>query len=204
MEKIRDYEPVKVDSLVRQMYFAGFQATHLARGVEIIREMNRMGEKTVLLITGPPDPHQKGKEYFGSLKELIKEESLNDKIIFLSEFKNKGNIFEVGFNLLRSLYCISDFLLITSYQEGFGIPILEGGVFKLPVFCTNIETLKEVGGEEVFYFSIHEKPERIAGKIIKVLKSSPSISLSHRVLREYDWERVLDKHLLPLINTMLV
>ena len=49
MEKIRDYKPANVDDLVSQMYFAGFQATHLARGVEIIREMKR--ERATVFLT---------------------------------------------------------------------------------------------------------------------------------------------------------
>jgi len=49
MEKIRDYKPANVDDLVSQMYFAGFQATHLARGVGIIREMKR--ERATVFLT---------------------------------------------------------------------------------------------------------------------------------------------------------
>lgn len=41
MEKIRDYdiEGVRLGKLIEQMRFAGFQATHLAEGAEIIRKM---------------------------------------------------------------------------------------------------------------------------------------------------------------------
>ncbi|MEE9323397.1 MAG: deoxyhypusine synthase [Candidatus Aenigmarchaeota archaeon] len=51
MGKVKDFEMKKgmsVEGLVRQMDSAGFQAAHLARGAEIIREMKR-GKATVLL-----------------------------------------------------------------------------------------------------------------------------------------------------------
>jgi deoxyhypusine synthase len=50
MERVRDYDikDVRLGKLIEQMRFAGFQATHLAQGVEIIRQM-RKAKATVFL-----------------------------------------------------------------------------------------------------------------------------------------------------------
>jgi len=50
MDKIRDYDlkGVHLDKLVEQMKFAGFQATQLAQGAEIIRRMKK--EKTTVFL----------------------------------------------------------------------------------------------------------------------------------------------------------
>jgi deoxyhypusine synthase len=51
MDRVRDYDikGVKIEKLTRHMRFAGFQATHLAQGIEIIREMKR--KKATLFLT---------------------------------------------------------------------------------------------------------------------------------------------------------
>lgn len=53
MEKIRDYslEGTKFGKLIEQMGSVGFQATHLARGVEIIRSMKKENAKIFLTFT---------------------------------------------------------------------------------------------------------------------------------------------------------
>ncbi len=169
--------------------------------IDILGEMNHLEEdKTALIITGPPDPHREGREYLRILKERAEEKGVSGEIIFLCDYpEREGDFFRVSFPLLRSLYLLSDFILITSYQEGFGIPVLEGGIFRLPVFASDISTLKEVGGEEVYYFSLEDSPSKIARDIKKVLQTTPSLSLFNRVKRESDWESILEKHLLPLL-----
>jgi len=168
--------------------------------IKIIAEMKRQGTDSILIITGPPDAHREGEEYFYCLKNLVEEKKVEDRIVFLAKYPSGDGYFKVGFNLLRSLYLISDFLLITSFQEGFGIPLLEGAIFKLPVFCSDIPPLREIGKEGVYFFSLKESPEKIAQRIIKILKTLKPLNLFHKVLRTYDWERVLKTHLIPLIR----
>lgn len=168
--------------------------------IKIIGEINKQDRKSALIITGPPDPHQEGQEYFNYLKNLAKESRVEDNTIFLAELPSTGGSFEVDFRLLKSLYLTSDFLLLPSFQEGFGIPVLEAGLFKTPVFCSNIPTLKEVGGEDVYFFSLDDSPEKIATMIIQTLEGLSPLKLFHRVLRNYDWAKVLDTYLLPILE----
>lgn len=51
MDKIKDYEleNIRFGRLIEQMRFAGFQATHLADGVEIVRKMRK--EKSTIFLT---------------------------------------------------------------------------------------------------------------------------------------------------------
>jgi glycosyltransferase involved in cell wall biosynthesis len=168
--------------------------------IKIIAEMNKQNKDSVLIITGPADPHQKGREYFHYLKNLAEENNVKNNIVFLAEFPNSSESFNVDFKLLRSLYLISDFLLIPSFQEGFGIPVLEGGLFKTPVFCSDIPTLKEVGSKDAYFFSLDDPPEEIAKTIIQTLEKLRPLNLFHRVFRTYDWETVLDTHLMLLLT----
>jgi glycosyltransferase involved in cell wall biosynthesis len=168
--------------------------------IKIIADMNRQGRKSALIITGPPDPHQEGQDYFNHLKNLIKENNVEDKIIFLTELPNPSGSFHVDFNLLKAFYLTSDFLILPSFQEGFGIPVLEAGLFRTPVFCSNIPTLREVGGEDAYFFSLDDSPEEIATMIIQTLEKLSPLKLFHRILRTYNWEKILDTYLLPFLK----
>jgi glycosyltransferase involved in cell wall biosynthesis len=44
-------------------------------------------------------------------------------------------------------------LVFPSLSEGFGIPIIEGAAFGLPVVCSDIEVFREVAGDDAFFFA---------------------------------------------------
>ncbi len=170
--------------------------------IRIIKELSKKGVKPKLIITGPPDPHlKKGKNYFALLKELVKKLGLKKEVIFLHNviepFTKKG--LKVGLKLLRDLYLLSDLLLITSYQEGFGIPLLEAGLLRRPIFTSEIAPLPEIGGEEVNYFNLKENPEKIAMRIIKFFKNDKSSLLFKKVITQYSWERIFKEKIEPLL-----
>ncbi len=170
--------------------------------IRIIAELKKMNFNVALIITGPPDPHRKGGEYLKELKKLAENTGVGKDIIFLCEYKEGNGFFRVSFDLLRSLYLLSDFLLITSYQEGFGIPVLEGGIFRLPIFASNIPTLKEIGREDVIFFSLEDPPSLIANKIQSTLKSYQFLRLFHRVVRKYDWNLIFENYLMPILKNL--
>jgi len=170
--------------------------------IRIIKKLSKKGAKPKLIITGPPDPHlKKEKDYFALLKELVKKLSLKKEVIFLHNaidpFTKKR--LKVGLKLLRDLYLLSDLLLVTSYQEGFGIPLLEAGLLRRPIFTSNIAPLPEIGGKEVNYFNLKESPEKIARRIIKFFKNDKSSLLFKKVIAQYSWERIFKEKIEPLL-----
>jgi len=169
--------------------------------IQIIHALNKQGLKASLVLTGPYDPHRKGEEYFSQLKNLSRKLGIEDKVIFLCEVKDpKGKPLKVGLSLLRDLYLLSDCLLLTSYQEGFGIPLLEAGLCKIPILTSDIRPLPEIGGEEVVYFSIQEEPAKIAQRIKEYFRNYLTGRMFKKVVRKYRWESVLADNLEPLVR----
>ena len=174
---------------------------NIEMGIRIIREMNNLEKKVILLITAPSDPHQVDNEYRREIKDLISNLKLEDKILLLSEFTlPDGTPISLSFKNLKGLYAISDFLLLPSILEGFGIPILEAGISRLPVFCSDLPTLREVGGRNVYYFAYNDTPQKIAKRILETLENISISRLFRKVKREFEWEKILDSHLLPLLE----
>lgn len=58
-------------------------------------------------------------------------------------------------------------LIFPSLYEGFGIPLLEAFAAEIPVLCSNVTSLPEVGGDAVLYFDPF-KPREIADAIAKI------------------------------------
>lgn len=73
---------------------------------------------------------------------------------------------------INILYGKATALVSASIAEGFGLPIVEATLRKVPVVASDIPVFREVGGEGVFYFSI-ESPLHLANTIKEVLALSP-------------------------------
>ncbi|MFO3795811.1 MAG: glycosyltransferase family 4 protein, partial [Anaerolineales bacterium] len=103
-----------------------------------------------LLVTGPLGAHNPANiEYFARLKQLRGELGLERSAHFLAEITSEY----VPDAVIADFYRLADALFLPSYEEGFGIPILEAGLAGRPIFCSDIPPLRALGGKEVMYFS---------------------------------------------------
>ena len=71
---------------------------------------------------------------------------------------------------------------------------------RLPVFCTNIPVLREVGGGNANYFDPNNDPAKIAEMVLNALEKPGVASLRRKVIRDYLWEGVVRDKLLPLLT----
>lgn len=73
----------------------------------------------------------------------------------------------LAYDELPLLYNAASCLVFPSLFEGFGIPLVEAFATGLPVACSNITSLPEVGGDAAVYFD-PEQPQDMAEKINRV------------------------------------
>jgi len=99
---------------------------------------------------------QRIKQSIISLKEEIQ-----DNIIFAGEVTDEE---------LVVLYKNANAFVMPSFEEGFGIPILEAMALGCPVVSSNAGSLKEVGGEAALYFDPRDLGD-MGDKIEKLLTS---------------------------------
>ncbi len=69
---------------------------------------------------------------------------------------------------LRTLYRKARAVLVPSFAEGFGIPLLEAMATGTPVLSSNVASLPEVGGTAPFYFD-PRKPADIGSAVESVM-----------------------------------
>lgn len=170
--------------------------------IRIVAALKKQGQRPKLLLTGPPDPHNpQTAEYARELIQLCAQLNLDKDVLFVSQIlEAMGEKGQVGFGDLRSLYAIADLLLITSSQEGFGLPLLEAGALKLPIACSDIPPHQEVASEKALFFDLQDEPAQIASRIVAFLQEQPGHRMFKRVLGQYSWERIWEGYLEGLVG----
>jgi hypothetical protein len=60
--------------------------------------------------------------------------------------------------------------------------------------------LRELGGEDAYYFSPDAPAAEVAELIARTLQASPTWRLAGRVRSQYTWEQIYARHLAPLVT----
>ncbi len=178
---------------------------NIETSIRVVHALKGMGLDVVLLVTGPHDPHrEKDVEYHGMLRSLIRGLKVDKEVLILADYT-----FRSGERLLpdrittRDLYLIADALFFPSHQEGFGIPLLEAGMIKLPVVCSNIPPHREIGERDVCYFEPGDPPEAIARRMVDFLRGLRPHRLFRRTMRDYVWDNIYHSRLLPFLHSLV-
>ncbi|HKP53768.1 MAG TPA: glycosyltransferase [Chloroflexia bacterium] len=173
---------------------------NLGLALQITAAMRAGGGKPLLVITGPPGPHNpRSDEYFNELLRLRAALDLREEAVFLALEGAGGGPLHVSDDMVNELYWWSDALLVTSVQEGFGLPLLEAGLARLPIFCSSLPVLREVGAENAHYFNPRDNPTNIA-EMIRITLEEPGIAAMRRkVLTSYTWDAIFHERVLPLL-----
>jgi glycosyltransferase involved in cell wall biosynthesis len=93
-----------------------------------------------------------GGKYKQQVKDYIKQNRLEEKIIFLSENPSakSSQSFKSAIDF-PAIYQSAVCMIYPSHFEGFGIPVLEALCSGLPVITSNTSCLPEAGGNAAYY-----------------------------------------------------
>lgn len=165
--------------------------------LHILAELRNEFPKVMLLVTGPEGPHNPANAvYKKKLLDLRDKLNLQTAAHFLAEVTDDY----MPDAVIADFYRLADALLFPSREEGFGIPILEAAFSSMPVFCTNIAVLRELGGEDVSYFDPDADPRIIAGEIAARLRSEATSRLARRAKHNYAWDTIYASIIEPFIR----
>lgn len=96
----------------------------------------------LLIVGGVPD-YLGIDEYLSNIRFKVSSSGLDSKIKFLGPKTHKEVV-----SLLRG----ARLFVFPSLFEGFGLPVLEAMALGVPVACSNVHSMPEVGGDVVLYF----------------------------------------------------
>lgn len=164
--------------------------------VRALADLRRDFPKATLLVTGPEGPHNPANaEYKQQLIALRNELGLQGAAHFVAEHSSEF----LPDAVVADFFRLADALILPSREEGFGIPLIEAAFSHLPVFCADIPPLRELGADDVTYFSPDAAPAQVADAIANRLQHSPVYRFGARARRDYSWEGVYARHIAPLL-----
>ena len=162
-----------------------------------VAELRQHFPQAALVVTGPLGPHNLlNREYFETLLQLRARLGIEDSVHFLAELTDSFLPDEV----IADFYRIADALIFPSREEGFGIPLIEAAFSHLPVFCTDIPPLRELGLNDAHFFSPEEDPAVLAELIADHFRSSAPARLAMRTRSTFRWEAIYQQHIAPLLS----
>ncbi|HZW04636.1 MAG TPA: glycosyltransferase family 4 protein [Anaerolineaceae bacterium] len=154
-----------------------------------------------LVITGPPGPHNPANAaYLASLQALRADLQMEGAVHFLYELGEGGEPLLLSDQEVAELYRLADLLLFPSRMEGFGIPVLEAGLARLPVFAADIPPVRESAADLAVRFDPEGDPETVAAAIDEFLHGDTAYRLKRRVLERFTWDAIIDRVVLPVIE----
>jgi glycosyltransferase involved in cell wall biosynthesis len=164
--------------------------------LQVVAAIRAAGSPAGLIVTGPVDPHRPAeRDLLGLLLALRGTLGLDGAVRFLAaEPEGVPSDAVVG-----DLYRLADALFLPSLDEGFGLPILEAAVHRLPIICADLPTLREHAGDAATYVSTDDEPAEIAARVLERLAPDRVLGLARRIRREYSWETIYRSKIAPLL-----
>ena len=164
-------------------------------GVEVTAALRKLGVDAAYVATGAPDMHRpESADYAVKIQALIEKKKMQESVLFV------GAAFAPNEDDVRALFSMSDALFFPSTREGFGLPLLEATVQRLPIFCSDIPIHREVIGKAASFFDLKAKPAEIAELIRKQMASDVPGKRRREVMRSFGWDHLYKTKLEPLLK----
>ena len=160
----------------------------------ITAEMKARGHRAALLITGAEDPHNPAsRDYAAWLRAERTRLGIEREAVFVGEH------FAIGDAELAALYQLADALIFPSRSEGFGLPVIEAALHRVPVFAADIEPLRTIAPADTVFFPLDQSPADLATLIHSRLAANPAHLARKAALVHLSWPAIYDAHLAPLL-----
>ena len=154
------------------------------------KALRERGRDAALVVTGPPGPHNvANRRYLEELTALAHEAPGVHLLHALG--------IRAPYRLVADLYALADALVLPSANEGFGIPLLEAALHRLPIVCSDLATLRAVGGDAATYVPADASGDVIADAVVGVL-DTPAARLRSGA-RALAWPRVIAERVAPVV-----
>ena len=158
--------------------------------IDALAELRKTYPRAALVVTGGPGAHNPTN--VGYERELAARAGPGVHLLHTEHLR-------IGARELADLYGLADALVLPSVNEGFGLPMLEAGLRRLPIICSDIPALRETGGDDATYVPVDAGGASFARAIAERLTGDP-IARLHRRARQNEWPRILAELVLPVIH----
>lgn len=137
----------------------------------LVRAAPLLGERTDVVLAGHPEA------YDAELRRIAADTGA--RRVRFADYVSDAD--------LEALWEMADCAVFPTLVEGFGLPVLEAMAHSVPVACSDIPVLREVGGEAPCYFDPHD-PASVAATAERVIEESDRrIALGRAQAARFSW-----------------
>ncbi len=155
--------------------------------------LRRRGDRVTLLVTGGPGSHNAENARY--LTELhARAAAARGAAVLLHDVAGA-----LPYRVVIDLFGVADALIFPSEHEGFGIPLLEAALLRVPIIASDIPAHRAIAGDDATYVPSDAEAPALADAIARTLAGDRAARLRARARDEYDWERILKERVLPVI-----
>jgi glycosyltransferase involved in cell wall biosynthesis len=155
----------------------------LIRAMSHVAEQAETGRRPQLVLPGSPTPYEQ------ELRELAVEVGVAEDVAFPAWVDEAD---------LEALYAAAGCFVLPSFQEGFGLPILEAMARGVPVACSDASSLPEVAGDAALLFDPLDAWE-MAHQIERLLSdgelAETLVESGFRRCEQFSWRRTAERTL---------
>ncbi len=161
--------------------------------IDAAAELRARGRPARLVVTGGPDPHDpEARGYLRELRTRVAEAGGRDRLLCDALGRSASR------RLVDDLYSLADALVFPSIDEGFGLPVIEAAVHRLPIVCTDLPTLRALVGPGATYVDPGASGGAFADAVEAALDRAGAPPAG-RVRRRLDWGRIVSDEVIPAI-----
>jgi len=183
-----DTSQVEISGTVRiprpYLLFVGNLKPHknLATLLQAFRNLVNLGQEHSLICVGDD---RRGRS---ATNALIRQLNLTGRVWILAHVETDA---------LVKLYAGAEVLVLPSFEEGFGLPVIEAMACGTPVVCSRSASLPEVGGDAAEYFDPHSYDDLTT--VLQHVLGSAQLreEMSRKGLLQsakFTWENFVDRH----------
>ncbi|MBI4786223.1 MAG: glycosyltransferase family 4 protein [Chloroflexi bacterium] len=197
---VKEFDLLNAD-LILLMPVRVTQAKNIEFAMQVTAALKATNLAAKLVITGPPDPHgHDADDYFDELVALRRAMHLEREVIFLYQGTSDApGPLTLEPATVAELYRVADIVFMPSHREGFGLPVLEGGLAGKAVFATEVPAVDQVGADSVQTIAPDETPDAVAARMRAWAEQELQPRLQRRVRQDYTWQAIFEREIAPLI-----
>jgi glycosyltransferase involved in cell wall biosynthesis len=137
----------------------------------LVRAAPLLGQQTDVVLAGHPEP------YDAELRRIAQEVGAT-RVRFVDYVPDAE---------LEALWELADCTVFPTLGEGFGLPVVEAMDRGVPVACSDIPVLREVGGDVPRYFDPHD-PASVAAEVEAAIREAPErVARGRERAAGYSW-----------------
>jgi glycosyltransferase involved in cell wall biosynthesis len=138
----------------------------------LVRAATRLPDDLVVALVGAAEPYDR------RLRALSDRLGVQDRLRFIEYVPDRD---------LEGLFALAACAAFPTLDEGFGLPLLEALQRGVPVACSDIPVLRELGADAAHYFDPHD-PAKAAGAILEAIADAEATRRGPQRAGSFSWE----------------